>query len=136
METEEAVNADDFPRYRYGATLVEVVDGDTVRLSLSVGLGVYVTPPAGFRIVGYNAPERYAPGGDAATERLAGLLIGRPLYVETIKPPKAEHEQQSFARWLCRLWIAAPDTRELVNVSDVMTADGFDRPRSSAMEER
>lgn len=132
------MTVDDFlvRRFSYVASLVRVIDGDTIRASIQVGFGVTFDPPSGFRIVGYDAPERYAPGGDAATERLAGLLIGRPLYVETIKPPRAENEQQSFARWLCRLWIAAPDTRELVNVSDVMTADGFDRPRSSAMEER
>lgn len=58
--------------WRVPATVVRVVDGDTITLDLD--LGWYLTLRRSCRIVGINAPERNTALGPAATAFLAELL--------------------------------------------------------------
>src|SRR3954451_1808861 len=54
------------------AQVVEIVDGDTVRLDLD--LGWHITYRIRVRIVGINAPEMKTPAGVAAKQFAATLL--------------------------------------------------------------
>jgi endonuclease YncB( thermonuclease family) len=64
--------------YTYNATVVRVVDGDTVVLDVSLGFGLWLRSsppqPMSFRLAGCNARELRAPGGREARDYLTGLL--------------------------------------------------------------
>ena len=98
---------------------VEVVDGDTVTLSVSAGLIRTIT----IRLKDIDAPETYRPGcdqerskGEAATSRLAALTSGRVRIVSYI-------EIDSAGRLLARLY-----DRQGRDVGDVLVAEGLARP--------
>lgn len=70
--------------YTYRATVVRVVDGDTVDLLLDLGFAILFKHSC--RLNGINAPEHGTPAGDAAKARLTTLLPdGTPLIVATVK---------------------------------------------------
>lgn len=90
-----------FAPYRwFPARCLEVVDADTLRVDLDLGLRVYRTET--IRLVGLNAPERQTPAGKRAIEYVTGWLRERdalpgqegvrpdawPLAVGTLKPDK------------------------------------------------
>jgi micrococcal nuclease len=72
--------------YTRAATVVEVVDGDTVRLD--VDLGFYVRVRMLCRLVGLNAPEHNQPGGPQATAALAALVASGAVTVVSVTADK------------------------------------------------
>jgi endonuclease YncB( thermonuclease family) len=60
------------------ATLVRVVDGDTVHVELASG-------PLKLRLHGIDAPEGGQVGSDAATKALRSFLAGEPLEIEPVE---------------------------------------------------
>lgn len=111
--------------YHYEAILVRVIDGDSAVLDCDLGFGIHHVPPAGFRIVGYNAPERNTEEGVQAARYLQALIAGRRLYVETIKPASATREQQSFARWLARVYLWNEEESRMQDVAGLMIERGY-----------
>ena len=61
--------------YRYNATILGVVDGDTFDAMVDLGFGVFRKER--FRVYGINAPERGKLGWDRAKEDLSNLLAGK-----------------------------------------------------------
>lgn len=55
------------------STVLEVIDGDTIRLNIDLGFTVTVGPLL-MRLYGCNAAEHGTPGGDAATAHLKSIL--------------------------------------------------------------
>ncbi len=92
--------------YHYRATVVRVVDGDTV--DLTVDLGFRATFTDRFRLYGIDAPEVRYPtydAGQAARLWLTELLPpGTPVVTETHKPPT-----DKYGRWLATLWLGGHD---------------------------
>lgn len=86
------------PAYQYKATVVRIVDGDTV--VLSVDLGFSVSAQEKFRLAHINAPEKADKDGWAkATSRLAELL---PLASAcTLK----SLGQDKYGRWLGEIYV-------------------------------
>lgn len=73
--------------YDYRATVVRVIDGDTV--ILDVDLGFYMMARMSCRLTGINARELHDAGGAAARDHLAGLLpVGTSVVVSSVKPDK------------------------------------------------
>lgn len=72
--------------YVRAATVVDVIDGDTVRLD--VDLGFYVRVRLSCRLAGLNAPERNEPGGPEARTALAGILGTGVLTVTSVRADK------------------------------------------------
>lgn len=99
--------------YVYEATVVRVVDGDTV--DLDVDLGFHVRVRERFRLNGIDTPERGQDGFEEATNRLKELL-GDECVVES-------HKTGKFGRWLGIL--RTPDG---VNVNDVLLSEGLAKP--------
>lgn len=97
--------------YTYRATVLHVVDGDTV--DLSVSLGFEMAYKARFRLVGINTPESYGPAacdeGRAAKQYLVDLLReGTPLVVKTTKDKK-----EKYGRFLAELFVLDADGQPL-----------------------
>lgn len=84
--------------YQYTATVLKVVDGDTVHLM--VDLGFDIQRKDSFRLYGINAPEMSTPEGLKAQSWLAGRLAATPtLVVTTIKD-----KREKYGRYLAKLW--------------------------------
>lgn len=87
------------PAYRYEATLVRVIDGDSV--VLNVRLGFYVAANIAFRLAGIDAPELRSAGleGEQSRDSLVELLSNATsIIVESRKTEK-------FGRWLGTLYV-------------------------------
>ncbi len=62
--------------YEYKCQLVRVVDGDTVRLDIDLGFGVWMkNKPC--RLMRIDAPPAGTAEGDAATTGLTNVLAGK-----------------------------------------------------------
>jgi len=107
----------------FQGTVVSVVDGDTVKLSVRLlrtrrknnDLGFHIYIESGwlvihysFRLLGCNAAERGSPGGDAATANLITLLP-----VGTIVEVSSEANDK-YNRYDANLKL--PDGRDLVTL--------------------
>lgn len=96
--------------YKYNASVLRWVDGDTV--DCLVDLGFKISIRERFRLYGVDTPERGQPGFDEATAFCEGLApTGSRVVIETRKTGK-------FGRWLCTVY--TPD-RVNVNVRLVET---------------
>lgn len=97
--------------YTYRATLLRVIDGDTVVLDLDLGFKLYRTNES-YRLGRIDAPELNTALGPASRDHLSVLLAGAAsLQVTTAKADK-------YGRWLVELF------GDGVNLNDRMVADG------------
>ncbi len=82
--------------YRYRATILRWVDGDTV--DCEVDLGFYTIGRQRFRLDGINTPER-GQSGYAEAILLANEVcpVGVKVEIESVKTEK-------FGRWLAVVW--------------------------------
>lgn len=118
--------ADDFSLYQYHGELVKVLDGDTIRTRLQLGLTVAVT--VDLRLLGINAPEvvgEQRAAGLAAAHWLTDLLAGRTLYVKTFK------DRRSFTRYLAHVWYE-DDEGQLMSVAAALIDAGHAQPATYA----
>lgn len=84
------------PNYTYPATVVRVVDGDTVILLIDVGFYVHVRQSV--RLLDIYAPELSTIDGQKAKIALQRLYpSGCAVFVQTRRRDK-------YGRWLGRLW--------------------------------
>lgn len=89
--------------WQYKATVVRVVDADTV--DLAVDLGFRTSFADRFRLFGIDAPERGEIGwstGKAALEQR--LPVGAAVVIETYHP-RDRDERDSFGRWLATIFL-------------------------------
>lgn len=113
------------PPWRFRGRVLEVLDGDTVRVALD--LGFRITHVVEIRLLGIDAPELHAPdpgeraAAAVARQALARLVEGREIVVET------ERDRRSFARYLGRL--AVPDGEDWVDVAGALAALGVVQER-------
>lgn len=98
--------------YEYNASLIRIVDGDT--LWLRVDLGFRMFAEMSFRMLGINAPELSTPEGAPAREHLTQLVsaLGASFPIKTTKPDK-------YGRWL----VTIPYGTTTINQQ--MIDDGF-----------
>jgi endonuclease YncB( thermonuclease family) len=106
--------------YTYAATLVRVIDGDTVELSIDAGFRIAVRTIV--RLLGINAPEVEGPqktqGDQAAHFLMAYLPPGMSLTVTT-----HQDANDKYGRLLADLWL--PDGR---HVNQIMLDSGHAAP--------
>jgi micrococcal nuclease len=103
--------------YTYLATLVRIVDGDTVDLMIDQGFGNYHKER--FRVIGVDAPEEGKPGyRDAISFVEDWFLIHEPLLtVRTVKDKK-----EKYGRYLAEISAHRRNARE-VATADVLSQD-------------
>lgn len=115
--------------YEYSATVVRVIDGDTIVAKLratfvqEIDLGFHIidrvvlekVTEQHLRLTGIDAPELKDPGGEKARDTLIALLGTGPLTVRT-------YLQDHFGRWLAEIWSGE------ININQAMIASGFAAP--------
>lgn len=82
--------------YHYRATLLRVVDGDTIDVSLDMGFNTWCSQR--LRLLDVDTPERSEPGWAEATSFTASSLLAGSIVVNTVK-------RDSFGRWLAKVWV-------------------------------
>ena len=106
--------------YHYAATLVRVLDGDTIEADLH--LGFEVTLRRKFRLLGINAPEMKTPEGEIAKQALIDKLAGMEIEIFSHKD-----RTEKYGRYLATLWAIMPDGSRL-DVNQFMIVAGFAKP--------
>lgn len=106
--------------YEYAASLLRVVDGDTV--DLDVDLGFTVRHKMRVRLYGIDAPERGQDGWALARDGLADILgFGARLQIRTYRD-----RADSFGRYLADIYNLVLDPPDHVNAH--MIESGFAVP--------
>lgn len=86
--------------YEYVATVLRVIDGDTVDLSVRLGFDIVIN--LRFRLYGINAPETRGPsklaGDEAAAFLRKHLPVGKEVLIRTYKDAK-----EKFGRYLAEI---------------------------------
>lgn len=97
----------------YQAKLLEIVDGDTVKLE--VDLGFHLSLRGTFRLARCNAPELLTIAGvQAKAFVVAQLATATNIRVET-------HRSEKYGRWLCEFrFQTAADKFTWLNLSDLL----------------
>lgn len=105
--------------YTYAAVLERVIDGDTVVVSLSLGLDVWLIQQH-MRLAHINAPEMATPAGKAALAYLQSLVGPLPaqVTVHTVKD-----RQDKYGRYL-----GVVVTPQGINVNEAMVQAGHAVP--------
>ena len=107
--------------YEYNATLVRVVDGDTIDVMVDLGFDIH--HKARLRLARINAPELNTSEGQVSRFGLLTLLgeaPGRatpPFYIKTKKVP--EKSKDKYGRFIAEVYVQS------VNISDRMINQGF-----------
>lgn len=94
--------------YQYRATLIRVVDGDTIDASVDLGFSVRVDMR--LRLAQINAPEMNTQEGKAARAFLADALKDGALTVETFKDKK-----EKYGRYLAVVYAGSAAVGKSVN---------------------
>jgi micrococcal nuclease len=98
--------------YEYNATLIKIVDGDTIDVRIDLGFHVFKIERV--RLAGINAPEMKMPGGPVAKAYLAALLpLGSSVLVQTQK-----NIYDRYGRYIAEVMV------DSINVSQKMLESG------------
>ena len=110
-------------RYVYDATVIRVIDGDTVDTWIDLGLDVSVN--IRFRLYGINAPEMRGPSSDrgkASKARLEQMLpVGSKIVILTHKD-----KQEKYGRYLGEFFPASDiATIGEISINQQMVREGY-----------
>jgi endonuclease YncB( thermonuclease family) len=104
------------PAYIYRATVHRVIDGDTFETLVDLGFEVHRMVTV--RVKDLRCPERFTTEGKAVTAAAFRLLGSAPQIVV-----KSYKDQQSFARWICDVWLADGRTYSEALAASVVWTD-------------
>mgnify|MGYP001567954800 CR=1 FL=1 len=110
--------------YEYRASVIRVVDGDTVDLRVDLGFGMGLNDR--FRLAGIDAPERGKPGGSEATAWLTEKFSTRAEII--IKTRKDSREK--YGRYLAEIFVLGDATslnQQMIEVGHVKAYGGGKR---------
>jgi micrococcal nuclease len=105
--------------FHYTAQVLSVYDGDTCRVGIDLGLGIWIRNEK-LRLVRINAPEMTGPEkarGEASRDFLRALIDGQKIIVETVKDRRGK-----YGRYLAEIWIEQGGS--WLNVNDTLVAAG------------
>ena len=90
--------------YSYKATVTNVVDGDTVDLSIDLGFDIWHNIRV--RLIGIDTPEKWHDYGKVVKEYVKALLEGKEVTIKTEKADK-------YGRYLVEIYL--PGFRDSFN---------------------
>ncbi len=105
--------------FHYTAFVQSVYDGDTCRVDIDLGLGIWIRNEK-LRLVRINAPEMTGPDkalGTASRDFLRGLIDGREIIIETVKDRRGK-----YGRYLAEIWMGQEGV--WINVNDALVTAG------------
>lgn len=114
--------------YEYKATLLKVVDGDTVDVDIDLGFGVCLRNQR-VRIKGIDTPESRTKNkieklfGIAAKNRLEQLLT-KDVVLKTFKDKDGEDAKEKFGRILGDFSVYYPEQERWCMVTEIMIQEG------------
>jgi len=106
--------------YEYKATLLRVIDGDTIHLDVDLGIDIHVHLT--IRLAGIDAPEMGTPAGQAAKDWLINRLGSKTVYVDTVKDRK-----EKYGRYLGWISTDADPRAPYVNQEMVVAGHAVER---------
>jgi len=80
--------------FTYKATVVRVVDGDTIDVTIQLGFGVWMHGQR-IRLYGINAPEKRTKKGKEVKALVTEMIEGKEIVLRTLKDKKGK-----YGRWL------------------------------------
>lgn len=107
--------------YTYRAKIVSIYDGDTVRMDIDLGLGVWVRNES-VRLSGINTPEirgTEREAGLAARKFLQDMIEGRNVLIQTEKDKEGK-----YGRLLATIWIRTEDGG-YTNINELLVVKGM-----------
>jgi micrococcal nuclease len=117
--------------YEYRATVLNVVDGDTIDCQVQLGFGIVAN--FRFRLSGVDAPESYGPKatpeGQAAKLFTRAWLDARKGHL-VVRTQKASVETVGIGDGAYGRWLASfLDDRDAASLADALIAAGYDTGR-------
>ena len=105
--------------FHYTAQVQSVYDGDTCRVDIDLGMGIWIRNEK-LRLVRINAPEMTGSDkalGIASRDFLRGLIDGREIIIESVKDRRGK-----YGRYLAEIWIGQDGIWS--NVNDALVVAG------------
>ncbi len=105
--------------FHYNAAVQSVYDGDTCRVDIDLGLGIWIRNEK-LRLVRINAPEMTGDDkvlGTASRDFLRGLIDGQEIIIESVKDRRGK-----YGRYLAEIWIQQDEC--WININDALVAAG------------
>ena len=105
--------------YHYTARVQSVYDGDTCRVDIDLGLGMWLRNEK-LRLVRINAPEMTGAekaAGTISRDFLRELIDGKEVIIETVKDRRGK-----YGRYLAEIWIQQGEC--WINVNDELVEKG------------
>ena len=102
--------------YHYRAKVIDVYDGDSIKVEIDLGFGVHQTPVT-LRLYGLNAPEvRGAQRQEGLVSRdwLRAKILGEKVTIKTIRDKKGK-----YGRYLAVVFLGDQ------NINDQLVAEGL-----------
>lgn len=121
------------PKFEYKATVLRVVDGDTIDLDIDLGFSVHLKERV--RLLGVDTPETYGVRKDSeeykagmlaktkVEEKLMPITQNDYVIVETERDKKGK-----YGRYLARVWYLEDPAQHLWRcINDVLLEEGLAR---------
>lgn len=98
--------------YGYKATIVRVIDGDTVVANIDLGFDVWKHDER-LRLAGIEAPKKNTDAGKAASGALRAMIDGQTLYICTEKAKRSDNEVKGkYGRYLATIHHKGQDVNQ------------------------
>jgi micrococcal nuclease len=115
--------------YYYAGLVTSVYDGDTLKVDIDVGLGIWRRSQI-IRLWKVNTPE--VRGADrerglAVRDFVAGLILDRAILVRTILDKRGSDRTEKFGRLLGEVLLSG-EAGEVINLNDLLIQRGMALP--------
>ena len=107
-------------KYHYSAKVVDIHDGDTIKVDIDLGFGIILKNQT-FRFFGINTPEIHGTTKTAGMKSLAFVkkkINKKDIIIITIKD-----EKEKFGRWLGRIFYF--DGEQWINLNQELIDAGL-----------
>lgn len=99
--------------FRYPASDIQVIDGDTIRCDLDLGFHTWRRGET-LRLAGINAPEISTPEGRKSKKTLQVWIDEnyKNVTIQTVKTKAGSDQREKYGRYLAIIWIKEMNVNE------------------------